>query len=987
MSRLKALSGLLLLFILTLIPSFVGQTAAFNIPDGDVNALINAINQANASSGKDEINLAPGGTYTFNQADNEYTVIVNNTIYQYGPNALPQIDSNITINANGATLQRDPLFTSCNQGNELRLFWVNFTGKLTLNNAIVKNSCVGGDLGDGGAIFSQGGTVTVTGSTFTGNQVASAALEGGAITVEAGALFVENSDFTSNKAPNSGGAILVESSTGVIVNSDFSLNESGSVGGAVSARFDADVVIIGGAINANKAVEGGAVAATESSTLRLRGVMLQNNEVHWEGGAAFVRGAELIASENTQFLTNVAGMGGGAISTREGGNATIFDSLFTSNLATATMGGGAINHLGGMLTVVNSSFMANVAQDSMWGGGAIYHNGDRVVVINSLFQSNTAGSDGGAINSITTVLDITGSTFIDNRAPMGGAVADSGSLVAIHSSTFTENKATEGNGGAFIGEGSQVSISNSTFNANTATGDEWLGNFEKGGGAVFLTTDTMVEAVPATITNSTFSGNSTQALGGALYVEESVDLTLSFSTLTGNTASVRGGGFAAVTNSEKTDAPVITASIIVGNTGGDCDNSEGTAYTSSGDNVFGTNCPNAAGDTTNVSPGTVLNTTLADNGGLTKTHALIANSPAIDKGGIGCAPGDQRRYGRVGACDTGAFEFNGTNATFPGLLVTHSNGGISVSEAGVNDSYNLSLTHAPLGNVIVNIVTDREVNVSPNVITFTESNWNTPQTVTVSAQPDFVTESAHNSTIAHYIDSADIFFNALPVDVVTAAISADTTGGGEPTETPTTPTPTATVSPEPEGELTENGGFEQAGTSNSTAAGWAGKNLSGDKRKCNKLDKVVAFSGQCAYQFKGGGLNGMAEKSQVSQKAQNLMLATGDTLTLSAWVNAKSLPIGVQIRVKVAYTDGTNGKISLPVDTGTYSYKQIAAQPLSVEKPANSLKLTIRNRAASGKFLIDDVSLVHNPVNGFGTTSDMGLLALPTAEAHGMGRQ
>ena len=49
---------------------------------------------------------------------------------------------------------------------------------------------------------------------------------------------------------------------------------------------------------------------------------------------------------------------------------------------------------------------------------------------------------------------------------------------------------------------------------------------------------------------------------------------------------------------------------------------------------------------------------LADNGGPTLTHALLAGSPAIDAAGAGACPvTDQRGVARDAACDVGAFEF------------------------------------------------------------------------------------------------------------------------------------------------------------------------------------------------------------------------------------------------------------------------------------------------------------------------------------------
>jgi hypothetical protein len=54
---------------------------------------------------------------------------------------------------------------------------------------------------------------------------------------------------------------------------------------------------------------------------------------------------------------------------------------------------------------------------------------------------------------------------------------------------------------------------------------------------------------------------------------------------------------------------------------------------------------------------------LADNGGPTLTHALQPGSPAINRGNPAAPPQDQRRYGRLGVPDVGAFEFNGVPPT------------------------------------------------------------------------------------------------------------------------------------------------------------------------------------------------------------------------------------------------------------------------------------------------------------------------------------
>src|SRR5262249_52448903 len=73
----------------------------FDVGPGDTDGLIDAINRANNESaflGPDVIRLAPGSAYVFTQPDN----------FTFGPNVLPPISSDITVEGNGAVLQRDP---------------------------------------------------------------------------------------------------------------------------------------------------------------------------------------------------------------------------------------------------------------------------------------------------------------------------------------------------------------------------------------------------------------------------------------------------------------------------------------------------------------------------------------------------------------------------------------------------------------------------------------------------------------------------------------------------------------------------------------------------------------------------------------------------------------------------------------------------------------------------------------------------------------
>jgi len=98
--------------------------------------------------------------------------------YWYGPNALPAISSTITIEGNGAIIERD-----VGAATPFRLFYISggltnglAAGSLTLKNLTLRNGHAkggnaqggGGGLGAGGAIFNQG-ALTLDGATLTAN--------------------------------------------------------------------------------------------------------------------------------------------------------------------------------------------------------------------------------------------------------------------------------------------------------------------------------------------------------------------------------------------------------------------------------------------------------------------------------------------------------------------------------------------------------------------------------------------------------------------------------------------------------------------------------------------------------------------------------------------------------------------------------------------------------------------------------------------------
>ncbi|QUY44821.1 carbohydrate-binding domain-containing protein [Acaryochloris marina] len=116
----------------------------------------------------------------------------------------------------------------------------------------------------------------------------------------------------------------------------------------------------------------------------------------------------------------------------------------------------------------------------------------------------------------------------------------------------------------------------------------------------------------------------------------------------------------------------------------------------------------------------------------------------------------------------------------PGWLVRETNGNTQVTEGATVDSYTIALTTQPTSDVVVTLQFDSS-QLSTNVtsLTFSPSNWNQAQTVTVTPVDDALAEGLHTSTIAHTISSSDPDYSSgLPVNNVTVAITDnDGTGG------------------------------------------------------------------------------------------------------------------------------------------------------------------------------------------------------------------
>ena len=303
------------------------------------------------------------------------------------------------------------------------------------------------------------------------------------------------------------------------------------------------------------------------------------------------------------------------------GNLILVNCTFAENTATGGAGGQGGTGGSGAFPGANGNGGAGAA-----GSGAAVINLQQAEIANCTFNNNVG--KGGSSASASTDSNGDGRNGLTGGASYGGGIFNSGQG-SILNSTFFKNRTTGGAGGAG-GPG------------DFQGGDGGDGGAASGGG--------IYNSGNITVTHVTLYGDG--ATGGA----GGTNGPAAFPGDRGDAGASQGGNLA---NGQGTF--VLQNSIVASNAAGG--NGFGTIIDSgvniSSDATLGLSAP---GSRNNTNPRLGA---FQDNGGPTRTMALLANSPAINtaEGGF-CPETDQRGVGRpVGAaCDVGAYEFTGKPA-------------------------------------------------------------------------------------------------------------------------------------------------------------------------------------------------------------------------------------------------------------------------------------------------------------------------------------
>ncbi|WP_199245377.1 DUF4347 domain-containing protein [[Phormidium] sp. ETS-05] len=98
-------------------------------------------------------------------------------------------------------------------------------------------------------------------------------------------------------------------------------------------------------------------------------------------------------------------------------------------------------------------------------------------------------------------------------------------------------------------------------------------------------------------------------------------------------------------------------------------------------------------------------------------------------------------------------------------------GTADVIEGFGSDVYKLVLTSPPVADVTIALSTDGKITTDMATVTFTPSNWNLPQAVTVTAVDDSQITGNQLSDITHTVTSADTAYHNIAVGIIPVNIS------------------------------------------------------------------------------------------------------------------------------------------------------------------------------------------------------------------------
>ncbi len=390
------------ILLLLIIPFVKPQAAEFNVPAGDVRALIDAILAANTNrDASNTINLARNSVYELTQP---HAIDVTSFNIRHGSIGLPifRDGKTLIINGNGAVIRRriDSV--------PFRIISLDIYSKVTINNLSIEN---GFTTGAGGGIYK------VTGGELTLNNV----------------------KFINNEARERGGGLYIGSRNNTIINNCEFLNNKCAIKGAGIYNVLADL---------------------EINNTKFSGNSGTSNEM--EGGGLFVDGARSddgrkgrISISKCVFSDNKANASSAGLqlflyNNNEGfiDQCDISNNVLLGNGRNSSFGGGVYlsggasgsNGVNNVIVKVTNTLIDN--NTSVSQGGGLWLGRVRVEIENSTISNNKGNAGGIAAGSSS--LSLKNCTIANNVSTTGTGGITSGGSVSASNCIFFNNVGTGG---------------------------------------------------------------------------------------------------------------------------------------------------------------------------------------------------------------------------------------------------------------------------------------------------------------------------------------------------------------------------------------------------------------------------------------------------------------------------------------------------------------------------------------------------------------
>lgn len=290
--------------------------------------LVAAVTAANGQAGGGHVTLQSGCVYTLTAADNAAE----------GGNGLPVITGNVTIDGNGATIER-----SADSGTpHFRILDVAAGATVSIHDLTLRNGIADNGHDGGGAIWNHG-NLSISGSTFDNNSnPATTGTSGGAIQ-NSGTLTVTRCAFTNNTAMEGGG--VFNQSTATIRQSTFTNNAATVYGGGAILNAFGTTTVVGSTFTGNSG-PGGGVIDNDTTVIVSDSTMYGNTGGTHGGGAIQNFGTvklttSTIAGNSSPYGANLYNYGSSTL--------TVSDSVITGGVSGTNCGGTSITDAGNNL--------------------------------------------------------------------------------------------------------------------------------------------------------------------------------------------------------------------------------------------------------------------------------------------------------------------------------------------------------------------------------------------------------------------------------------------------------------------------------------------------------------------------------------------------------------------------------------------------------------------------------------------------------------